>query len=470
MKVDSLKNKIKNLRPKNHFLIPVDRWVIFGTTVAIVFGAVFLVSAWQNPTSAPPLGNLYQPVNVGPTPQVKAGSLGIGSMSSVTSTAILQLDSNSKGFLLPRMTTAERDAISNPSTGLLIYNTTQNKINRWDGIEWGEVGGVGWAANGNDIYNTNSANVGIGTGTSTLSYKLDILGGLRTTATSTFSGRVGIGIATPLESLQVNGNIKLTSTGAGYILPNSAGGCSKIYVDTNAEIRSSPVDCTTGAFSGLEVYSSGYRWAGGSYSASCEDYRLASGYNNEGNGVYWIDPNGGSSADVFRVFCEMTTDGGGWTFFAHVNNNYVGSTLFTANVGTYRTDRSDDNTTYSLGASILPYISHTEMMVTLDMSDPALADVANKLVYFQYTVGNLGFNYGPVPCSGLVAFNYRITLTGPWSSGGNSTYCNTVGWYTYNVSAQYLVLFNNGSTYANYWGAGIGGDNTWYHDGWYYVR
>ncbi|KKT32430.1 MAG: hypothetical protein UW21_C0024G0001, partial [Candidatus Woesebacteria bacterium GW2011_GWB1_44_11b] len=116
-------------------------------------------------SSAPPLGNLYQPVNVGPTPQVKAGSLGIGSMSSVTSTAILQLDSNSKGFLLPRMTTTERDAISNPSTGLLVYNTTQNKINRWDGTEWGEVGGVGWAATSTDIYNTNTGKVGIGTTT-----------------------------------------------------------------------------------------------------------------------------------------------------------------------------------------------------------------------------------------------------------------------------------------------------------------
>jgi hypothetical protein len=54
-------------------------------------------------------------------------SVGIG-VSSVNAAAILQADSTTKGFLPPRMTTTQRDAISSPPAGLVIYNTTTSTL------------------------------------------------------------------------------------------------------------------------------------------------------------------------------------------------------------------------------------------------------------------------------------------------------------------------------------------------------
>lgn len=48
--------------------------------------------------------------------------------TSVAPTAIFQLDSTAKGFLAPRMTTAQRNAISFPANGLQVFDTDLNTI------------------------------------------------------------------------------------------------------------------------------------------------------------------------------------------------------------------------------------------------------------------------------------------------------------------------------------------------------
>jgi hypothetical protein len=63
--------------------------------------------------------------------------------SSADASSILELKSTSKGMLTPRMTTAERDAIVSPATGLLIYNTTTGAFNFYDS-HWRRVGGIGY--------------------------------------------------------------------------------------------------------------------------------------------------------------------------------------------------------------------------------------------------------------------------------------------------------------------------------------
>lgn len=53
----------------------------------------------------------------------------LGTTIRPNSSAALEIISTQRGFLLPRMTTAQRDAIASPAAGLMIYNTTTNKLN-----------------------------------------------------------------------------------------------------------------------------------------------------------------------------------------------------------------------------------------------------------------------------------------------------------------------------------------------------
>jgi hypothetical protein len=57
-----------------------------------------------------------------------SGTVGFGT-STPSEKALLDLTSTTKGFLPPRMTTTQRDAITSPVAGLMIYNTTLNKLN-----------------------------------------------------------------------------------------------------------------------------------------------------------------------------------------------------------------------------------------------------------------------------------------------------------------------------------------------------
>jgi hypothetical protein len=60
------------------------------------------------------------------------------STTSITpdASSILELRSTSAGFLPPRMTTAQRDAITTPATGLVIFNTSTNLFNFFNGTAW----------------------------------------------------------------------------------------------------------------------------------------------------------------------------------------------------------------------------------------------------------------------------------------------------------------------------------------------
>jgi hypothetical protein len=56
-----------------------------------------------------------------------SNSLGIG-IATPNASALLDVSSTTKGFLPPRMTTTQKNAISSPAAGLVVYDTTLNKL------------------------------------------------------------------------------------------------------------------------------------------------------------------------------------------------------------------------------------------------------------------------------------------------------------------------------------------------------
>jgi hypothetical protein len=56
--------------------------------------------------------------------------------SNAASSAMLDVSSTSKGILISRMTGAQRKAIPNPETGLLVFDLDRSTIFMYDGAQW----------------------------------------------------------------------------------------------------------------------------------------------------------------------------------------------------------------------------------------------------------------------------------------------------------------------------------------------
>jgi len=68
--------------------------------------------------------------------------ISIGGAANPAASALLDISSTTKGFLMPRQTTTQRDAISSPATGLQVFNTTLSTPDFYTGSQWLSLPGV----------------------------------------------------------------------------------------------------------------------------------------------------------------------------------------------------------------------------------------------------------------------------------------------------------------------------------------
>jgi uncharacterized protein (UPF0333 family) len=127
--------------------------------------------------------------------------VGIGT-TTPDGSAILDITASAKGLIVPRMTTAERDAsIKSPTAGLLIYNTTSSAL---------------------EIANSSSLWINLNAGTTT------------SVASGSTTSTAGLGVGT--TSPDANAILDITSTTQGVLLPrhtaDPTGVAGMVYYNT----------------------------------------------------------------------------------------------------------------------------------------------------------------------------------------------------------------------------------------------
>ena len=143
--------------------------------------------------------------------------------ATADNSAIFDVSCTTKGMLVPRVTTVQRNGIASPATGLLVYDTNLNQFAFYNGTSWIllTTGVNSWTINGSNQY-------------------------------SNVAGNVGIGTITPAELLHVNGKTRTNqlqiTTGAinNYVLQTDAAGNASwvnpaglIITETDPQVSSS---------------------------------------------------------------------------------------------------------------------------------------------------------------------------------------------------------------------------------------
>jgi len=230
--------------------------------------------------------------------------------ASPDATAIFDVSSPDKGFLLPRMTNTARTSIPLPAKGLLVYDSTFNLFYAnigtpaspgWTALSTGNI----WSRSGSSTYLTNSSDF-VGLGTSSPVQKLDVSGNIRLVGDIYYGSSKLLTINTPYSQntfIGITGNT--TNTGNDNTFVGYGAGAANTSKSYNTYV---------GSNAGLNA-TGGYNVIVGSQAG----FTLTTGSNNVMIG-YQAGPATGNSDHELYINHQSVTP----LIYGDFNQKYVG--------------------------------------------------------------------------------------------------------------------------------------------------
>ena len=193
------------------------------------------------------------------------------------------------------------------------------------------------------------------------------------------------------------------------------------------------------------------------------------------DGVYTIDPDGDGSIEPFDCFCDMTTDGGGWTLVGYYKDPADYDDLMYARAdGFYGTGIADPNssTAWTDWRVLAGVTWPIQFATVLDQETFSTWAELNAKVIYRVKSREIMPNYGTVQdlTSGDNLY-YKCSFADGYSDVNTSSSSSENYWYPVTISVKYLICFHNTSGYSAYYGLGVpGGNDTWHHSARLFVR
>ena len=283
--------------------------------------------------------------------------------SSPDASAMLDVKSTAKGMLVPRMTASQRDLVSSPATGLMIYNTSTKAFNFYNGIAWIAI----TAGNTTELADSdNDTKIQVEESADEDSIRFDIMGSERLVLRQNGNGMTMMSLPNTSKNVFLGENAGLNTSGIRNLFIGNQTGYSNTTGSRNMFIGSSAGYSNTtgtqntfiGEDAGLDNTTGNFNLFIGATAGS----KNTTGYNN----IFFGGAAGGSTTDgKLNLFIGTSA---GYSNVSGENNVYLGTLAGVLSTGSNNVFLGHNAGYNELGSNKL-YIENSDITTPLIYGD-----------------------------------------------------------------------------------------------------